>query len=387
MIGDKVSSTGTSNVSAGRDATIITTYPALHVPNNFNAVFESADNYFSKEVHPSGKIMRKDEEVNYSSKALFSSLMRIGIPFEAAIQIPFQIVPWLVDAAHGAEAEAPIATSDIRSAVLHVIGGLAYGTHKTEEVHMWCAAYVRRFGNPQNQFLKVIDNDEEKDLDYEYVRKTIIPHLLSRIIGLDRIIDPTIIYKEILSKKNIEAMSREIVSTLRELNVYTIRYRTVIRLIEDIIIEPPHPWIVNIETMDKVAHYNKERAEHHYREIERPLVRGNIASFNRSSREFFTHSCAAILSKYGAFLGVGSRYGLIELRRILKLKEKNPSMWNYCKIHNIDSDLVSIGLQVSVFSNLLDRTMHHLENGDSEKKVDAILDHARDFRKIAFQLY
>jgi len=377
---------GVGNLAAGRDIKISVSTPII--AGNFTEVFQAADAHFKNEVSASGKVFRLSKEIDYSSKELFCSLIQIGIPFDAAIRIPFQIVPWLSDAVDAATSPKLISTADIRIAVVNAIGGLAYsGSHTDEEVAMWCAAYIRRYGNPGNQFIKVLDNDKEKDLNYEYVKGTLLPHVLSRIIGLPKFSDPMELYSAVFSAQSVDLMSREVVRFLNTLNVYTIRYKTVIHLLQDIILEPPHPWLVNAATISKVATYNFERAIFHQHTIKKAGTKANSALFNQSARECFMHLCAAVLSRYGAFLGVGAKYGLLELRRILKMRQKNPALWSYCQIRSIEPDLESIGIKIAYFTNILERIRSLIDSSDTESKFGGLIEASDALIEITVKLF
>ncbi|MDH3997461.1 MAG: hypothetical protein OET90_01360 [Desulfuromonadales bacterium] len=372
---NKNSIDGVSNIIAGRDVEI------RHFHNDparsFQEIFDSADQKFKIEVNEKGALIRLNKIVSYSSKELFTSLMQIGIPFDTSITVPFKIIPFLKEIAANKTDVSIVTSADIRIAVVNVIGGFSYfGKHSEEEVAMWCAAYVRRYGNPENQFVKVIDNGKEKDLNYNFVKKTIIPHLLERIIDLEKFSNPIGTFPDIFSNQTVDKMSGEIVRLLNTLNVYNIRYKTVINLLQDIIVEPPHPWLVSPNLTEKVCQYNLERATFHHTTLRNPLTRNAYHLFNRSAQETLMHFSAAILANYGSFLGVGSKYGLLELRRVLGLKKGNPSLWTYCRISQIEPDLVKVGITLDVLYGALDRMMHVLHEPDSVEKFDSLLESA-----------
>jgi hypothetical protein len=177
-------------------------------------------------------------------------------------------------------------------------------------------------------------------------------------------------------------MSREILKFVRTLNLYSIRYKTLLNLLQDIVLQPPHPWIVNRQTKDAVTDYNIDKAQHHFRFIAHPELVTNPALFNQSAKECFMHLSASLLSHYGAFLGVSNRYGLLELIRILKLSRKNPALWSYCEIQQFESDLAKSECTLVSFQNRLERIKHQMESPDSQTKYTAVAKSAREFSAL-----
>jgi hypothetical protein len=382
MAAQKFGVNGSANITAGGSVNI------LNVDGSYTdiaEIFASADASFRTNVEESGILFRGDQEVVFSAEKLFSSLMQIGLPFEASIRIPFQIVPVLANL-KDAEPDKTFTTSDIRVAVVHCIDGLVYQDHTVEEVNMWASAYIRRFGNPNNDYLMVIDNGEERPLNHEYAQSVLIPHLLRRIIGAEECNAPEEQFPEIFSTTQMDRMSREILKYVTALNVYCVRYKTLLYLLQDLVLEPPHPWIVSKESKATVANYNIRNADHHLLQLGRGTSVKNPALFNQSARECFMHLSAAILSHYGAFLGVSNRYGFLELIRLLKLRKSNLALWSYCAVREIEGDLRTLNCTVGSLLNRLERIMHNLNAPDGDAKYAGISLNAAQFAEIVVEL-
>ncbi|MCW5200323.1 hypothetical protein VU07_00685 [Desulfobulbus sp. F4] len=393
MDSKRIEVSGCKNLTAGRNIRIGDLKVYINDDEtDITEAFKAADNLFRSEVKADGIILRGKEEVVYSSQALFTSLMQIGLPLNAAIRIPFHITSTLSDM-RDLDPDKVFSTSDIRVAVVNCIGGLVYEGYNddnvnSENVNMWEAAYIRRYGNPgANYFLIVLDNEEEKPLSHRYLQEVVIPHLLKRVIGPE---ECNLLHKQfpcVFSSKQIERMSREIWRFVSVLNLYSIRYKTLINLLQDLILQPPHPWIVNKQTKDIVTEYNLERANHHIQFIRNPDNVSNPCLFNQSASECFMHLCAAILSQYGAFLGVNTCYGLRELRRFLSLKDKRQELWSCCKISQLERDLESISCSTDSLFNRLDRVKYNLDSRDnSEQKFHSLSKGARELAEIVIEL-
>ena len=347
-------------------------------------VFSNLDSLVKKNIVSDGRISRANASMPYSSEALFTSLVKIGMPVNAAFLIPRDIIPVLEEMIAEKD-KAVLESSDIRYAVAECIGGLTFEGHTEEEASMWCAAYVKRYGNPDNDFIYVVDHAEDKILNFEFLAEEIIPHLLRRILGLGRYQNAIKQFPEIFSTAIVEKMSREILSTVNSLDLYSIRYKTLINLLQDIVIEPPHPWLVNVETASTVFKYNQDRMDFHYKQL---LTVGhkNPGTLMQHAKEYFMHSCAVILSMYGAFLGIGAKYGLVELQRVLKIRHKNPTLWNYCEIGNIEQDLKEIEIDISSFGKILKRTSNKLNSPPNDNLVFEMRVQAKDLVGIVERL-
>ena len=333
-------------------------------------LFAAADASFRSQVRTDGKLRRIFETIEFSAEALFTSLMQIGLPPSVAIKLPFEIIPFLATS-DPAEPNRVLTTADVRIAVVQALHSLETdGSFSRETVSMWSAAYVRRYGNPSNQFVKVIDNGTEVDLNYDYIRREVLPHLVNRILELPKSTDPFTKYGSVFSSTVLSGMAQEIIGAVNTLNLYSIRYKTLLNLLQDLVLEPPHPWIVSSQTISKVVDYNLERAAHHFARISAPSARGSTALLRQSAEESVRHSAAAILAHYGAFLGVGSRYGLLELRRMLTLRLSNAQLWSHCNFHNIELDLRAMGSGVDALAACVARIQSSFAVHSQDKNAE-----------------
>lgn len=329
-------------------------------------LFASADARFREEVSSDGKIRRISETIEFSAESLFTSLMQIGLPPSVAIKLPFEIIPFL-SSVGAIEHDKPLTTADIRIAVVQTLHSLENdGLFSRETISMWSAAYIRRYGNPSNQFVKVIDNGVEVDLNYDYIRRWVLPHLINRILDLPKNADPVSKFGRIFSSTVLASMAQEIIAAVNTLNLYSIRYKTLLNLLQDLVLEPPHPWMVSRQSINKVVEYNLERASHHLARASTPSARKSAALVRQSAEESVRHASAAILAHYGAFLGVGNRYGLLELRRILAVRLSNTKLWEYCNLHNIELDLRALGSSIDALAACVGRIQSALGTSSTD---------------------
>lgn len=380
--GDGTTVDGDKNLVAGRDIVISV---QQQDPRLGKSHFAEIDTRYTRKVQADGKLLRGKAEVLFSAESLFTSLVRIGLGYDDAFEVTNRSVGVLADQKEDIDTPDWIPTSlDLRTAVMRVLSALGDdGEHNASQVDLWFAAYIRRYGNPVNQFLKVIDHDDHRDLDYAYIKKTILPHVLCRIIGMDRFDNPLKKYVAVFSGTTVDHMADAVIAYTNELNLYTIRYKTLINLLQDLILEPPHPWIVNKQTVKDIVTYNIERADAHFADVcdGAPLYR-----FEFSIRECFQHSCAAVLATYGAFLGVDAKYGLHELRRAMKYQHQNPELWNFCRIAKMTLDFKAIDRDIYDFSRLLDRINDLLASQSQSGRRKRLYDSAERLLNISKQL-
>jgi|GEM_PF-4243739 len=322
--------------------------------DGFKEYFAGADKNFKSEISPTGKILWMTREIDYSAEALFSSLMHLGLPTDIAARIPYEIIGALKETIFDRASTDLVTTADIRSAVVQILECLTLDDGVKEETKsMWTAAYIRRYGSPVNQFIKVLNHGMEQDMDYAFITSVLLPHLLCRILGLPRGSTPEQDFGSVFSCSTMSSMATAIMAMTNTLNLYQINYKTLLFLVQDVILEPPHPWLVNINTQTRVVNYNFERMRFHYTYITENKTNSIGGRHIHAYQEFFRHAGATILAIYGAFLGVGSRYGLSELQRILTMRTSNPILWSYCRIQSIDLDLRELG---TTGDNLLKET-------------------------------
>jgi hypothetical protein len=181
-------------------------------------------------------------------------------------------------------------------------------------------------------------------------------------------------------------MANEIMAATSQLNLYSIRYKVLIYLVQDIIIQPPHPWLVSKDTEARILEYNLERMEAHYQSISESLLLDALPSMHfHHLNEFFQHGSAAILSKYGAYLGVGTQYGLTELNRTLGLKNSNITLWHYCRLGQIGNDLEKIHSSLYHLRRSAKKVQQQLQNASSNSDilVNPIRPEVLFFKRIA----
>lgn len=314
---------------------------------------------------------RGSAPTTFSSRKLISSLSALGIPLE----IVLTILDALPDELHSLVERKiePISTNHVRAAVMRLITNLSPSEIASTELFRlrqeiaregdqmaisapekirfdWSARYARRFG-AASQAIQVIERDGKvSSLDYSFLRNTLLPHAMRRLLGRDFPIEGN----SMVSYTIMGEMAESILDEFKRLGLYTIRYKTALRLAEDIAMHPPHPWVVVDSTRAETIDYDLQRARANIERLVDPAESARIDIEYRHS-EALRHACSAILGIYSAYLGNKDTSAIHLLHHWLGLDEANPILWQSCSLRLIDSDLQAIGVEKQELTHRLKR--------------------------------
>ena len=342
---------------------------ARHPDEYLKRFFSSIDVQFCERIARNGKLKRMSQLVDFSSATLVGSLLELGLPLSLSLNVPSVVIDILEGLIRDGIIDDEVDSSHIRTAVVRSFD-ILQENHETspDRIEVTRSSYIRRYGNPDNQYLKVIDRGVERDLNYNFIVNELLPHVLKRILETDG--SPTFLFREMFSGSRLKEMAREVLYATSQLNLYSIRYKALIHLIQDLVLQPPHPWIVSKETEDSVYAYNLERMDSHFQSIYELVELEEMPSTSyHHLKEFFQHSAAAILSRYGAYLGVGTHYGLLELTRTLSLIHSNIVLWENCRIREIEGDLEKLDCSLTDFRRAANKVQEKLTSFKSQQKL------------------
>jgi hypothetical protein len=341
---------------------------AQHPDEYLKRFFSSIDIQFCERIARNGKLKRISQLVDFSSATLVGSLLELGLPLSLSLHVPSVVIDILEGLIKDGVIDDEVDSSHVRTAVVRSFDILQESQATSpDRIDITRTSYIRRYGNPDSQYLKVIDRGIERDLNYSFIVNELLPHVLKRILETDA--SPTFLYPEIFSSSRLKEMAREVLYATSQLNLYSIRYKALIHLIQDLVIQPPHPWIVSKETENSIYAYNLERMESHFLSIRDLIDMEELpATSYHHLKEFFQHSAAAVLSRYGSYLGVGSHYGLLELTRTLSLMNNNIVLWENCRIKEIESDLERLDCSLTDFRRAANKVHEKLMNIKSQQR-------------------
>jgi hypothetical protein len=362
---------GDGHITAGGSITIVSDTNALE---RLKAKLIELDIYFRKKL---GEIVssRTNLTVPFSCEKIISSLVALDIPPHAAYMVTFELQKYLIPAAND-----KVTTNAIRMAVAKALFNIDFGAELNARREEWAKRYARRYGNPDQLIFVIHQDGEQEPLDYKYVKQQLIPHLLRRVWAVR---DATPFLGWIVSQQTISDMAQGILDEVKRLDLYSIRYKTLLYVAEDLALQPPHPWLVSPFSQERTIAYDFERIRTH-------LARLTVSDKQdegmwQAVGECVHHSCSAILALYGYLLGPRYLSPLNNLRNVLVMNFENASLWSFCNIRNIESDLLLAQSSVASVIQLLKKIEKLLSHRTSEN-LEAITRLTVELADIAIRI-
>lgn len=279
--------------------------------------FEMKDTEINQQLPQNVLINKTQGKEQFNSSKIISSLMKIGIPFPATVEIVEKTISeveyWIVQ---NKMQKTQLTTKIIRQIVSSVIQELDASKWSRIDIENWNAKYVRRYGH-NNRIIQIYDippeisNEPVVNISFDFIRK----NLLSDII---RTLFPDVdVTKEISSKNRCE-MADEIIAFINNCDLYMINYKLLKDMISEIATQLPHPWfiskdkrLINVEHDKLSVQENLQLAYDHYEKNE-PLPSSIIV-------ELLHHASSMVLEKYFSFLGC---YDLTAFYRLVDIVTK-----------------------------------------------------------------
>jgi hypothetical protein len=351
--------------------------------------FDAIDQYFRLKLSALGYVERERKKEKFSSRSLYLSLVMTAIPPAQALKLIVKIIPLLEDKKSSLREDAVLTTTMIRHAVVSALDPMQQGNSKMSKISaQWSSSYIKRYGDPHKQCMYIEKGKVREELTYKFIESHLLPDLICEMFGATGS-NPLHSYHRIFSSNIVSQLCRDIYWRCNSLNLYSARYSTLLNLFIDVYLEPPHPTFVNEATMEYVVDYNKERFFAHLSHLDSAISpKSQVDQYIHSMTECFQHLCAAILSNYGAYLGLGRKYGLIELRRVLHLLEKAEmleggclSVWEFCTLHRLKGDIelltpLNVGQVVTLLGSAwsaLNRKPNNIDLNELRGKLDQLI--------------
>ena len=337
-------------------------------------LFNNLDNEMNK-LFPDKVEYSKLDNVRseFKSTKIFTSLVKVGIPFGDAFQIVCEVVYRIFDEYEDAneEKKKELSTQKIRKIVQNTI--LTYNGNDVskEEVEKWADKYVRKYGR-NNQKIEVYFSglSEVKNVDYAFVKGTLLEDIFEEL----RIRDNA--YKGQIPANQIKAISEEIIEFVNDCSIYKVNYDTLKQFVIEMALQPPHPWFVTNGTAKRICEYDLSVLKRHYNKLCNAIDKGDYSDLSITIYEAIHHSCSSILARYHEVLGCKDLDVFYNLERIITklfLREEEDLLLENYIISNLPNDLryISVGLQE--FLELLRRIKRSLNIAKSnlmlEKKM------------------
>lgn len=179
---------GNKNVVAGRDVIIKTNEISNKISKIYDEYLKPAFELIDKrviDIFPEGLTSptTPDKKINFSSEKLFTSLTQIGVPINVALYAITRTEPKLAKLSQN---QSKLSTDDIRWAIANSLYQYEPFGYCDKKRQFWGDKYVRIYGNPSQPFIVITNDGSPHDLNYKYLLKTILPHLMELIWGIKK---------------------------------------------------------------------------------------------------------------------------------------------------------------------------------------------------------
>lgn len=266
--------------------------------------FKIKDDEINRLLPENVLINKTQGKEQFSSSKIISSLMKIGIPFPATVEIVentiMKVEKWISE---NENSDHRLTTKIIRQIVSSVIQNLDSTKWSRMNIENWNAKYVRRYGH-NNRIVQIYDIPQEintepiVNISYEFIRRSLIPDII-------RTLFPDVNVSKEVSSKNLSEMSDEIIAFINSCDLYMIRYTLLKDMISEIAIQFPHPWFVCNSKRASIIAHDKESVQKNlqlaYNVINRPEQKKILSS--SIIVELLHHASSLVLEKYFSFLG------------------------------------------------------------------------------------
>ncbi len=316
------SGNSSTNIQAARDIIIslkdISQYLSKDIPS---AIEESLLNVDKKvnELFPEGveSLKSKDKNQPFNSSKIISSLGLIGIP----IDVSFLVLEKTVNKIELYKTDSDTLDAlKIRQFVANSIMTIETHNHSASKIQIWADYYIRRYGDPNHRIEIIMPDGNNEFLEQKFVENHLLRDLVNNILTQTDYLK----FQNEISNTEIRAMAREIVEIITSLNIYRIHYDTFFRIAKEHALQPPHPWFV-IRPFDYLSvKYDYDKVQFHLAKLDFFEKSNDFGAILFCIREIIHHSCSAILSYYGVFIGCGEFAALNNLYNLLiKISESN----------------------------------------------------------------
>lgn len=304
--------------------------------------------------------VQNNERVRFQSEKLVRSLLKLNITLNVALKILAETVTTLdllliseqVDVANN------LKTSHIRESVVQSIYRLS-NIYGQTQVQTWGDRYARRFGGPHHRIQVIHSNGDVEELSYSFIKNYLLPDIFQRLFYLD--FDK--FKADILPAEHTSIMAQSVVEYVRSIDLYHIRYDFLVDLVTEIGIQPPHPWFAPEQFAKIVIDYDLERIQYHKVRANFFVGQDDTGSIMHHCKELIHHSCSALLSNYGCYLGC---FNLASLRVLIGMIEYHAASRfdesdGYFRFKQFFGDLVStLDIDHERFVQKLKRTDRYL---------------------------
>lgn len=327
----------------------------------------------------------KNSRIPFRSQKVFVSLMKIGIPLENAYQIVIYVFNNIVlHEKNGLYDGKIFSTHEIRKIVAYAILHCDLEGTQLKTIEEWGDKYVRRYGHDgQRTKIYYSGSSHEDTLCFGFVKDKLLYDIVEEL-GIKKYT-----YFGGIKKSQLKAMSEDIIDFINNCNLYRIRYDILKAYVCEMALQPPHPWMVNEETVEKIRKYDIDAVAKHYLKVKEKLDTNDYSGEYYVICEMLHHTSSSILAGYREILGCRDLDAFSNLENIVKrMSNGEQDLVLEYSIAELPADLRYIGVNFCDFSSLLARIQSNIENRNKIFKISKkFLEDILQLHDIAIALY
>lgn len=330
---------------------------------SIDIIIKKSDRVISENFSNQILSMKGNILTSFSTEKILLSLGKIGIPIKVSIEI---IENFLNEIIESRECIEVLTTNDIRKIIADSIYSMNESYYTTKEIENWGDKYVRRYGDPEQQLEIITDNGLIEKFSIAFLKDTLLEEVFERIDNNIKFTSNELV----ISNTQKRIMAEEIKETILSLNLYRIRYHSLVLLVEELVTQPPHPWFIRGNSADYILEYNYKKYVKHTQFILEVSKNGkNSNSIKLHIEEYIYHACATILSYYNLHIGCGINAPLNNLiLYIYKLMNNELDLLlDYSRIKDLRNDLKKLGFTLEEFYKKLNNQIKKKPLGEYGK--------------------
>ena len=230
--------------------------------------------------------------VKFKSEKILSSLIKVGMPIDVAVQTLEQVVEELyAKVCH----DQSLSTKEIRQYVADAIRKAK--TNDTIDAEEWSYRYVRKYGHDNRRVVVYNCPDSEKnciELSYSSVIE-IIKDAFQQILPSQNI--------DVIGRRRYANMASYVMEFVNGCDLYYIDYSILLSMIIEMARQPPHPWLITDNTREKLIQYNIDAVQSNIEQLQNAKDKIPSAHLFYYYSEIIHHASSLILERYQWFLG------------------------------------------------------------------------------------
>lgn len=268
-----------------------------------------------------------NSDEKFSSIKMLRSLVEIEIPTDKALLILYNVIELITSAEYIERNGDRMTTKELRTCIYKEICNLPDSVAEAVDsdiINSWATKYARRYGHNNRRICLELRDGSTREISFEFIRNDLVKDLVMNVTGMSEAE-----YKKQIPPKEIKKMALDILDFIKSCEMYSLKYDTLLDFIEEMAVEPPHPWMLRDDGRERFLQYHFEVLNKHKDTIE------NKMEDKITMLETLYHSTALLLGMYTNIIGVE------ELSPLYLLKE---SLFSYGNKKGLKGVLTEEGL-------------------------------------------